>query len=377
MSEMGETLLAIANQLEEVAKKLETSEVQSSIQQLMEGVTRATSAFCGSWIGYHSRVYYNGLNPPPAGATFNPEYGLVHMSYNRGTEGEWVEFQYDEIFGVLKGHTDGLSFDAMSDIAEEVRAEAQRLREELLSCLTALSAQSDDEYIKRMLKEATSTTPLSSSDFIGYVQPKGSFFSRDSRAYAAGIQVPPHISLASQVQTITGQIVFANSLASTARHTASHLNKRNAASRALNAVGTKVFIGHGRSPLWRDVKDFVQDRLNLEWDEFNRVPVAGVTNIARLSEMLKDAGIALVIMTAEDEMKDGVVRARENVVHEVGLFQGKLGFTKAIVLLEEGCQEFSNIQGLGQIRFPKGNIKAVFEDIRLVLEREGMVEEAD
>jgi predicted nucleotide-binding protein len=45
-----------------------------------------------------------------------------------------------------------------------------------------------------------------------------------------------------------------------------------------------------------------------------------------------------------------------NVIHEVGLFQGRLGFKRAIVLLEEGCKEFSNIQGLGQIRYPKGNI---------------------
>ena len=63
-----------------------------------------------------------------------------------------------------------------------------------------------------------------------------------------------------------------------------------------------------------------------------------------------------------------------NVVHEAGLFQGRLGFTKAIILLQEGCEEFSNIEGLGQIRFPKGNIQAVFEEIRRVLEREGLIE---
>jgi hypothetical protein len=51
---------------------------------------------------------------------------------------------------------------------------------------------------------------------------------------------------------------------------------------------------------------------------------------------------------------------------------GRLGFTKAIVLLEDGCEEFSNIEGLGQMRFPKGNIKSKFEDIRLVLAREGL-----
>ncbi len=63
-----------------------------------------------------------------------------------------------------------------------------------------------------------------------------------------------------------------------------------------------------------------------------------------------------------------------NVVHEAGLFQGRLGFSRAIILLEEGCEEFSNIHGLGQIRFPKGNIKAVFEDVRQLLEREKIIE---
>jgi predicted nucleotide-binding protein len=78
-------------------------------------------------------------------------------------------------------------------------------------------------------------------------------------------------------------------------------------------------------------------------------------------------------MTAEDEQPDGRMRARENVVHEIGLFQGRLGFKRAIVLLEEGCEEFSNIHGIGQIRFPKGNIGAKFEEIRQVLERESQL----
>jgi predicted nucleotide-binding protein len=92
----------------------------------------------------------------------------------------------------------------------------------------------------------------------------------------------------------------------------------------------------------------------------------------RLAEMLNEAAFAFLLMTAEDELADGSKRARENVVHEVGLFQGRLGFKRAIVVLEEGCQEFSNISGLGQIRFPKGDISAKYEEIRRVLEREGL-----
>jgi len=98
-------------------------------------------------------------------------------------------------------------------------------------------------------------------------------------------------------------------------------------------TGRKVFIGRGRSLEWLKLKNFLQDRLGLEWDEFNRVPVAGVTNIGRLDAMLDDAAIAFVVMTAEDEQADGQRRARENVVHEAGLFQGRLGFMKGVLRL--------------------------------------------
>lgn len=138
-------------------------------------------------------------------------------------------------------------------------------------------------------------------------------------------------------------------------------------------LGSKIFVGHGKSPLWKDLKDFIAERLHLDWDEFNREAVAGLSTKERLQAMLDDAKFAFLVLTAEDEHPSGTLHARENVIHELGLFQGRLGFERAIVLLEEGCVEFSNIHGLTQIRFPKGNIKAVFEEIRRVLEREGII----
>lgn len=146
------------------------------------------------------------------------------------------------------------------------------------------------------------------------------------------------------------------------------------ATRALNRDTDRVFIGHGRSPLWRELKDFLHERLHLKSDEFNRESVAGIATTERLNEMLDSAAFAFLIMTAENEHADSSLHARENVVHEVGLFQGRLGMRRAIVLVEEGCQTFSNIHGLTYIGFPRGHIKACFEDIRHVLEREGMTQ---
>lgn len=137
--------------------------------------------------------------------------------------------------------------------------------------------------------------------------------------------------------------------------------------------GRRVFIAHGHSEVWRQLKDLLVDRLGLQFEEFNRQPVPGIATKERLEAMLDSTCFAFLLMTAEDVQPDGSKHARENVIHEVGLFQGRHGFRKAIVLFEEGCEEFSNIHGVGQIRFPHGNVMASSEEIRRVLEREGVL----
>ena len=137
-----------------------------------------------------------------------------------------------------------------------------------------------------------------------------------------------------------------------------------------NNGNRKIFIGHGHSHIWRELKDFIEGTLGLKPEEFNRISVAGKSTSDRLKEMLESCCMAFLIMTGEDKQADGSLRARDNVIHEVGLFQGKLGFERAIILLEEGCEKFSNIDGITYISFPKGNIRAAFEDIREVLKRE-------
>jgi predicted nucleotide-binding protein len=215
---------------------------------------------------------------------------------------------------------------------------------------------------------------LSTGEVAEHLKPKGPILTGDTTALGQGYRLPPHIAVQTEVVVIQHTLREMQRLAKYSRQAGSHLSRQRHQQRKSERVGTKVFIGHGRSLIWRELKDFIDGRLRLPVDEFNRVPVAGVTNIARLSEMLDAATIAFRIMTGEDEQPDGKMRARMNVVHEAGLFQGRLGFTRAIVVLEEECEAFSNIEGLGQIRFPKGNIKAAFEEIRQVLEREGIIE---
>ena len=138
-------------------------------------------------------------------------------------------------------------------------------------------------------------------------------------------------------------------------------------------LGKKIFIGHGRSLVWLQLKDFIRERVGVPCDEFNIEPAAGMSTTARLDAMLAQAGFAFIVMTAEEKHADGRIYARPNVIHESGLFQAKLGTPRAIVLLEEGCGDFSNIAGLTHIGFPSGDLKPAFEDVRRVLEREGLM----
>lgn len=136
------------------------------------------------------------------------------------------------------------------------------------------------------------------------------------------------------------------------------------------AVALTIFIGHGRSPQWRDLKDHLHDKHGYEVEAYEVGARAGHAIRDILEDMLRGSSFALLVLTAEDQDAEGNFRARQNVVHELGLFQGRLGFSRAIVLLEEGVEEFSNIQGIHQIRYSRGNIRETFGDVLATLKRE-------
>jgi predicted nucleotide-binding protein len=370
-----EELFVLSERLKAAAATGEVGETKDLLAALEDTAQEVGRSFSGSWQGYHSRVYYVDLSPPPPGAHFSQEWGLMdnYMS-SLGSRGDWREYDAEDVTAHIRrmaGNPDLADARFAADKAAEV---FEFSKSEFVSIIQSELDDRDDSFLENLKAQLDKLLPLSPFEVAQARSPKGAIMTRDTIVLGQGTQVPPHIAILAEVQSIRQSFGICNAAAEIAAKAASHLERKSRKRKVAERIGTNVFIGHGQSYVWRDLKDFVQDRLELPWDEFNRVPVAGITNIARLSEMLDAAAVAFLVMTAEDEMADGALQARMNVVHEAGLFQGRLGFTKAIVLLEEGCQEFSNIQGLGQIRFPRGNISAVFEELRRVLEREGLIE---
>lgn len=369
-------LYELAERLSAAASVGDDERFSKPVEDLRSVAERVGRASTGSWLGYHASVYYDGLNPPPPGAHFSQEWGLTASWPIEGSVGDWVEVERQAVIDAIHARAGHPDLHFARNAAKDVETIFAAAKSEILSIIHTELARRSDSFLEKLKDEVEKLELATASDVREYFRPKGHVMTRDMTAMGQGTRVPPHIIPLSEAMAFQHSIGVCRKGADAARKAASHVERQKRQATRAERVGTNVFIGHGRSGAWRELKDFVADRLKLPWDEFNRVPVAGVTNIARLSEMLDAAAIAFLVMTAEDETASGEHQARMNVIHEAGLFQGRLGFSKAIVLLEEGCAEFSNIQGLGQIRFPKGRVAAVFEQVRDVVEREGLLDEA-
>ena len=364
-------MVAVVSELEDVAIRLERlvavgqePSVRLPLEKLQAASETVGKAWSGSSLGYHANVYYAELEPPPSGARFSVEWGLEPY-FSGGTVGEWTEFDAEYVKAAIREMAGNPDLGRAISLRDEVVADFKDIQMDVLSILESRKA---DPFLKRVFVSVEKVSVGNQAGILRAFLPRGQIMSRDSTALSQGLRTPPHLSVMSEVLTVSAALVGATELGRLARQAARHLRRHERPPEA----GHRVFVGHGRSQSWRELKDFLQERLGLDVDEFNRVPVAGVSHTDRLSEMLDSAAMALIVMTAEDEQSDGSYHPRMNVVHEAGLFQGRLGFKRALVLLEEDCQEFSNIHGLAQLRFPRGRISAVFEDVRRVIEREGL-----
>jgi predicted nucleotide-binding protein len=131
-----------------------------------------------------------------------------------------------------------------------------------------------------------------------------------------------------------------------------------------------IFIGHGGKTDWKDLRDHLQNMHKLEVLTYESDPHAGYSNPDVIEKYVERATFGLLVFTSEDMQKGGELRARQNVVHELGLLTSRVGRHRAIILFEEGTEEFSNVSGVQQIRFPTGHIRSTYGDVLAVIKRE-------
>ncbi len=299
--------------------------------------------------------------------------GCIYPATIGRTIGEWREYSHEDVLQLILDRAGSPDLSIAQRRAREVKDTFEKARAECLSILSIFLEETNDNFTQTLKAEIEQLEPISDVQAVR-VQLPSKVMSRDQRAMAEGFTGAPHQEILARVVALQSNFQVCSELATLARRGASHID-RVVEARATKGVrvGGKVFIGHGGSPVWRELKDFIQDELGLQCDEFNRVEVAGTTTVVRLQQMLDEAAFAFLVLTAEDERLDGRVTARENVIHEAGLFQGRLGFERSIIMLESACNEFSNIHGLSQLRFDSGKIEGLFDRVRRTLKREGLI----
>jgi len=138
------------------------------------------------------------------------------------------------------------------------------------------------------------------------------------------------------------------------------------------SVPNNIFIGHGQSDLFHKVQTHIQDEFTAQIETFERNKVAGRQVVQTLDAMLDKSNFAVIVATADDEAADGP-RARQNVVHEIGLFQGRLGIERVAVLMEQGITHFLNLSGVLYLEFEPGKIEQTWTDLDKTLRKAGFM----
>lgn len=131
----------------------------------------------------------------------------------------------------------------------------------------------------------------------------------------------------------------------------------------------KVFISHGTSKIWQDLQLFLEGQMQRPTIELAQNANRGRTVIAKLAEAADHCSHAVIVMTGDDRAEGGAPRVRENVMHEVGYFQGRLGLDRVVLLLEEGIDPPSNLGGIVYLRFKHGQIRGIFDQLEKELEQ--------
>lgn len=116
-------------------------------------------------------------------------------------------------------------------------------------------------------------------------------------------------------------------------------------------LGTDIFIVHGRDEAAKQMVARFIEKLDLNPIILHEQPNAGRTIIEKFEDYTS-VGFAVVLMTPDDvgasvEDKDNLkLRSRQNVVFELGFFQGKLGRKRVCALYKEEVEIPSDYQGV-------------------------------
>ena len=248
IEELVSELRTIGTEMRKWEKQGQSPEIKEPIDRLHEAALQVETAWSGSNIGYHSRVYYDGFKVPPPGVHFSSEWGL-HERYSGGTRGSWLEYQYDDVIQYIEKLAGNSDLSHARAVSKEARKAFEEAKADVISIISAYVGEHPDNFLTS-LKDTVEKIPIFTTyDAIRGQMPTGQIGSRDSLAMSQGIRQAPHQGINGELFALQSAFTACADLGKFATRAAAHIERLIMAKSTTKSQGHSVFIGHGRSLL--------------------------------------------------------------------------------------------------------------------------------
>ncbi|KSV72934.1 hypothetical protein N182_28820 [Sinorhizobium sp. GL2] len=134
-------------------------------------------------------------------------------------------------------------------------------------------------------------------------------------------------------------------------------------SRVIASASKRIFIVHGRDNEPKEAVARFLTSLGYAPVILHEMANRGRTIIQKFREEASDVGFAVVLMTPDDEMPNGEMRARQNVILELGFFLGKLGPERVAAIVKGKLETPSDFDGVVYTPYDAGWKSALAKEL--------------
>ena len=182
----AKTVLKRLDEFQEESNQ-ELNETIEQFKKLTEAAGKISESWSGSWLGYHSELYYGDFEKPPLENRFSPEWGGTH-----GLPAGWETREEQDVKARIE-EIANVQFDTVEPSARKLLKRAREVQTEILVEMSPLYSMEgldkENELLKRIEEHRWGR---SAQKFVDANMPEN-FMSRDSTAFSQGARVPAHV----------------------------------------------------------------------------------------------------------------------------------------------------------------------------------------
>lgn len=162
-----DNLNTVAKKLKDKAKRLNDPDFSKSLDKLEKSTNIFAKAWSGSWLGYHSRVYYNNFKVPPPGANFSQEWGIKERLAIEDTIGDWREYVHDDVIASIYKNAGNPNIKSQEKESKELYEYFEDAKSVVLSILSnACLERLNDRFLEDLRDKVKEYKIFHTSDFI-------------------------------------------------------------------------------------------------------------------------------------------------------------------------------------------------------------------